>query len=146
MTKEIIEALVKEYDYKPLTPLFSKRMRQFYRKVLPDTLNLYGDSVVLFDHHNCPICVGYRRIVIGDYGAYIEFEKENVHPDAALRVQIGQEFRENGHYNVKYSWLTNKAGYVKIYLQKERVKYADYIPGLYYVHVEDVEVKNEGNN
>jgi hypothetical protein len=146
MTKDLIDELNRQYEYQPLPPVFSRRMRQFYRRVLPANLNQYGDSVSLVDNSGNPICNGYRRIVIGDYGAYVEFEEHNIHPDAGLRVQLGQEFRDNGRYNCKYSWLTNAAGHVKIYLQKERVKYADYIPGLYYVHVDDVEVVNEGKN
>lgn len=142
----IIDELVAQYHYAPLPETFSHEIKKFFLRNLPNELKVHGDTRKLHDALGRPICDGYRRIVIGDYGAYVEFTKEQLNPEANLKVKHGQEFREDNHYNCKYNWLTNEGNSVKIYLQKARVKYADYIPGLYYIHVDEVEVENDRND
>lgn len=136
----LINELAVQYGYAPLPESFSRQIKKFYLKNLPKGLKVHGDTKKLRDPSGNSICDGYRRIVIGDYGAYVEFTKDQLNSNANLKIKYGQEYREDNHYNCKYSWLTNSGNYVKIYLQKERVKYADYIPGLYYIHVDEVEV------
>lgn len=86
------------------------------------------------------ICGSYRRIVIGDYGAFIEFDSP--YYDSSFVIAPGQEYRvsdERYSKNVKYIWLTiNDGSRIKIYYQKKGVTYADYIPGMYYVSVHEV--------
>ena len=86
------------------------------------------------------ICNGYDRIVIGDYGAFIEFSEEHIASD--FTIKAGQEYRVNDEKykkNIKYIWLTIGDGSnIKIYLQKRKVSYADYKPKKYYVSVHEV--------
>ena len=86
------------------------------------------------------ICDSYRRIVVGDYGAFIEFDAQ--YNNSSFVVAPGQEYRINDERyskNVKYIWLTiNDGSNIKIYYQKKGVTYADYLPGMCYVSVHEV--------
>jgi len=77
----------------------------------------------------------YERVVIGQYGAFIEF----LNDDAVRRnimVQPGQEYRYSPEWmdKVRYYWCTAKDGSgCKLYYQRKPVVYADYKAGRWYV-------------
>lgn len=140
-TREIEAKLAKEYGYKKLTSDLSYRMRMVYRLNLPDSLKITGDNCSLYSANRSLICTGYDRIVIGDYGAFIEFDSIK----AALSnfiIKPGQEYRvfdPKYSSNIKYQWYTiNDGSDIKIYHQVRGVSYADYIPGKYYVSPHEV--------
>lgn len=85
------------------------------------------------------ICKSYIRIVIGDYGAFVEFNEPNY---SAYMIAPGEEYRINDPAykdKVKYLWLTIKDNScIKIYYQKKSVDYADYRPGMLYVSIHEV--------
>lgn len=100
-----------------------------------------GDNIPLYSADGRVVCDGYKRIVIGDYGAFIEFTPEQAN-HYLFKVQEGQEYRINDpkySKNVKYEWLTlkDKSG-IKIYKQKKTVSYADYKKGMFYVSPHEV--------
>lgn len=137
--------LANEYGYEPIEPnLFLGDVRQKYLEALPTWCALSGDpAAALLSLDGTLLCKGYRRLVIGDYGAFIEITPEQICEDA-LRCKPGQEYRyqdERFAGNVKYIWLTAKdRSNCKIYFQKKRVSYADYIPGFYYISPYEVDV------
>lgn len=132
------EKLAVEYGYAPIEPnLFLGDVREKYRTALPEWCKLPGDSgASLFSLDGTQICNGYKRIVIGDYGAFVEISPKQILKNN-ICCKIGQEYRftdERYAKNVKYLWLTAAdSSDCKIYLQKKRVEYADYMPGMYYV-------------
>ena len=77
--------------------------------------------------------------MIGDYGAYLEFafHESLVH----FTIKKGQEWRLDTKYiadrnlKPKYVWL--EYGSVKVYLQLDRVKYADYKPNYFYISIHE---------
>lgn len=83
------------------------------------------------------ICSDYTRIVVGDYGAYLECTPEQLL--VALTVPEKQQWRLDKNFlsskniNIKYEWYEYQG--VKVYLQCNTVKYADYQPGFYYISV-----------
>ena len=80
------------------------------------------------------IATGYIRVVVGDYGAYLEFL-----PDHLFIRKIEARFGQTPDRPVKYIWMQSKdASQIKIYEQKRRVSYADYKPGLYYIAPQDL--------
>jgi hypothetical protein len=119
--------------YKPLeSPEERKLVIEWYRSQL--TLPLEGYKVDLYNDANTKIAVGYNRIVIGDYGAYVE-----ISPEDMVLENIKPKWPGTPKRPVKYIWLeTNDELETKIYLQKSAVKYADYQPGLYYVAPADI--------
>jgi hypothetical protein len=136
--RKYIDSITKYYNYKSLDKVTSKSVRRYYNEAIPEYLNINGDSVQLMDKYGTTICKKYDRIVIGDYGPYIEFSEEDIYPQN-FRVKKGEEYRSSERYkNCKYLWLTtkNERQDVKIYLQKHKVSYADYIPGKYYVCID----------
>ena len=128
-----IDELVTTYHYKKLPPLISIGQRLSYVQTLPSWCKINGDSCMLYAG-SLPIAKGYSRIVIGDYGAYIEIPPSLIIIDN-LQIKPGEEYRKEERYkNVKYYWLcpiTNEN--VKIYWQKHKVAYADYVPQMFYV-------------
>lgn len=137
--------LVKRFNYQKLTDELSKKSREFYFKHLPTEFNIIGSNEELITLNGTLISKGYQRIVIGDYGAFIEFSKEQAIIEN-MKVQDGEEYRlEDEKYNVKYFWLTaiDDSG-IKIYHQKRKVSYADYLPDMYYVSPYEVSIRNNG--
>lgn len=139
-TRSIEAELAQKYNYKRLPSGLSHQMRKIYRINLPDFLSIDGDYDPLYTSNGSLICNGYRRIVIGDYGAFIEFDATEATKN--LIIQPGQEYRimdPNYSKNVKYHWYTIPDGsQIKIYHQIRRVSYADYVPGKYYVSPHEV--------
>lgn len=137
------EKLALEFGYEPIEPnLFLGDVRQKFKDALPEWCSVSGDPhVVLCTLDNTILCNGYNRIVIGDYGAFVEISPGQIREEV-LRCKPGQEYRyqdERFTRNVKYVWLTAKdRSYCKIYLQKKTVDYADYVPGMYYISVYEV--------
>lgn len=144
------EELVKKYKYKPIIPdMFIGDVRQKYLDALPNHINVEGEpNIGLCTLAGRQISTGYTRVVIGDYGAFVEFSPRQVirqTPEGApfpFPIAKGQEYRVNDpkySENVKYLWLTvNDAAKPKIYFQKKPVAYADYQPGMYYISVYEV--------
>lgn len=142
------QKLASEYGYKPIEPnLFFGDVRQRYLEALPGWCSLSGDpQAALLTMAGTALCIGYTRVVIGDYGAFIEISPAQICKDA-LCCKPGQEFRyEDPRFakNVKYVWLTAKdLSDCKIYYQKKTVSYADYVPGMYYISPYEVYQKGE---
>ena len=137
---EYIKLLVIYFKYKPLEIAASRRARKFYEEHMPDNLDVGGADKKLYDRAGNLICSKYNRIVIGDYGAYVEFDENDAYLDN-FKIKEGQEFRlEKRYEKCKYIWLTtkNKNSSTKIYLQRGTVAYADYIPGKYYISITEI--------
>jgi hypothetical protein len=139
-TLKIEAKLAQEYKYKPLPSQLSEKYREFFTQNIPAFLKIDGNSITLYTIEGSILCNGYNRIVVGDYGAFIEFNGP-AH-DANVIVQAGQEYRiDDPKYknNVKYHWYTIEDGSnIKLYYQKRTVSYADYIPKKWYVSVHEV--------
>lgn len=138
-TLKIEAKLAEKYKYKKLPDDLSEKYRQYFIDNIPNWLSLDGGGS-LKTIAGTTICNSYKRIVVGDYGAFIEFDSP--HDTHSFIIQPGQEFRVNDKRyskNVKYIWLTiDDSSGIKIYHQKKGVTYADYIPGMYYVSVHEV--------
>lgn len=129
------EGLADEYKYKSLPQDKSEYYKKIWMKNLPKGLELNGSDIDIYTKDGDLICSGYARIVIGDYGAFIEISPEQANSEI-YDIEEGQEYRVNNPrymYNVKYNWLTIKGSDLKIYQQKKTVSYADYKPGMYYI-------------
>lgn len=142
------ENLADEYKYKPLSAYLSLVQRDVYKTYLPDVFKTHISDAketfaAVFPDLNSPIfsldgvLLANRadRIVIGDYGAFIEVTDKDMVKEN-LKVKHGQEYRINEERyakNVKYHWYIPKKGYeTKCYYQQRGVPYADYKPGYWY--------------
>ena len=143
-TKKVtIDELVAKYNYKPLPASLSLVQLKLYQETLPQWCKIDGDTCTIYAG-SLPIATGYDRIVIGDYGAYIEIPPRMMIIDN-IQIKPGEGYRFQERYkNVKYYWLCPiTTENVKIYWQKNTVKYADYLPERFYIS--PYEVNNIGN-
>lgn len=144
-TLNIEAKLAQEYGYKPLPKEVSEKYRQFYIDNLPEGLSIERSDTVLCTKTGTVVCNGYTRIVVGDYGAFIEFDEEQANLDEYI-IAPGQEYRVNNprySKNVKYIWMTIPDGSnIKIYKQKKKVAYADYKSGMFYVSPHECMILN----
>lgn len=138
---EYQEQLARKHKYKPIPRTFFCDVRAKFQKTLPEWCNISGDTTLLETTDGTIIANGYNRIVIGDYGAFVEFSRVQAYM-RRLKIKEGQVYRiEDPRYaeHVKYLWLTaNDSSDVKVYDQKRSVEYADYKPGMLYVSVYEV--------
>lgn len=139
-----ISEITKYFKYKPLASADSRQVRKYYTENIKPWQRIEGSTDSLYDSKGYLICNGYDRIVIGDYGAYIEFNADQANL-SSYTIPEDQLWRLNlkRYPNLKYQWLTigkSKSG-IKIYYQLNSVKYADYIPGKYYVSTEQIFLK-----
>lgn len=139
-----INELVKTFNYKKLPNELSQKQREIYKNELPSFLNIDGDLNCKLYYNNIHVSNGYNRIVIGDYGAYIEIApdlmiKENI------KVKPGQEYRFQEKYkNVKYRWYCLKeCEDFKIYYQVNTVTYADYRKKMCYISPSNIQIIKE---
>jgi hypothetical protein len=130
--------LAKKYNYKKLPSEISEEVRNRYFKKLDD-LNFTKGKI--YSLENTLISNSYNRIVVGDYGAFIEISEYDIIKDN-IKIKEGQEYRYSERYSLcKYYWLTAKDNSdVKIYHQKNKVSYADYIPNMYYISPYEIKV------
>lgn len=132
------EDLAKKHKYKPIPiDLFTGNVRDKYEETLPEWCKDESNKTIpLYSACGTLISNGFERIVIGDYGAFVEISPKDMCLDN-ITCKKGQEYRYlDEHYakNVKYLWLTTKdVSDCKIYHQKKRVNYADYLPDMYYI-------------
>ena len=139
------EDLAKEYKYRKLPEDLSNWARNEYLQSLPPNISLTGsDEHMLCTKTGKIFASGYKRVVIGDYGAFIEFSIDQlVH--GVISVKKGQEYRiTDPKYsnNVKYHWYTIEDGSgIKIYYQQKKVVYADYNENMFYVSPYEIILK-----
>lgn len=141
------ETLIKENGYKKIKGEKGNIVRNIYYKLIPKELDVEGNyNVKVFTREGTLIFIGYKRIVVGDYGAFIEVGKDQL-VGSNIQIKEGQEYRvKDRKYknSVKYVWLTAKDDSdIKIYYQKKKVVYADYIPEYFYVSPYEIIVKED---
>lgn len=138
-----IQELVEKYKYKKLPKELSEQQRKYYLSQLSPEFCLDGDfNCELYDLKGNKISNGYNRIVIGDYGAFIEIDVNHMLINN-LKVAPGQEYRFTERYkNVKYHWYCLKNNEdIKIYYQRHTVNYADYKVDMFYIAPDEINLK-----
>ena len=115
--------------YQPFDTEDSKLLREYYKKTCPII-----EHTSIKNTNDTMIAVDYRRIVYGDYGAYVEIE-----PNDMTLSNLEYRFGNRPTRPVKYLWMqTVDSLKTKVYHQQGTVRYADYIVGMYYVSPFDI--------
>lgn len=104
------------------------------------SIPITGKDIPLFTKSKLPISIAYNRIVIGDRGPYVEFTKEQLITNNITILE--EESWRISNTNVYYVMHISLDSKLSIYEQKKKVKYADYIPGLYYISPFDLYTEN----
>jgi hypothetical protein len=100
------------------------------------TMEFYLEDGTLF-------AIGYKRVVIGDRGPYVEFDTPNL--KAKFGVPPDQVWRlENPHWRDKVYYIEHRTHncFVMIYEQRRTVKYADYKVYKFYASPWDLYTKD----
>ena len=79
----------------------------------------------------------YKRIVIGGRGPYVEFLKDQIVWEN-FYIPNSELFRINSSSVYYIEYRSIDGAYVKLYEQKQLVKYADYKIGMYYISPYDL--------
>ncbi|MCY9861248.1 hypothetical protein OTK49_01805 [Vibrio coralliirubri] len=132
-----IAALVESFNYRKLPKALSEESRKLYAATIPEWCHPDGNNEIkLATSDGTIIANGYSRLVVGDYGAFIEYSREQAIKDV-VKCKEGEEYRFRDPEfkgKVKYYWYTAKdESGVKIYFQQKKVTYADYKPDMFYV-------------
>lgn len=134
--KAAIVVLALQSMYRPLAEETRNEMHALYRA----NMNGFdGEEKRHLQIEGASIASDYERVVVGDYGAYVEITPEQM--TAILNVPDNQKWRLDQEYvkrknlSLKYQWYVY--GDVKVYKQIAGVSYADYKPGMYYISVLD---------
>ena len=89
---EYQEQLARKHKYKPIPRTFFCDVRAEFQKALPEWCNISGDTTPLETTDGTIIANGYNRIVIGDYGAFVEFSRVQAYM-RRLKIKEGQVYR-----------------------------------------------------
>jgi len=123
---EIVRGNLKRGSYAPLSEKDSKIARKFYAEQV--RLPPEAHNAVFHNESGTVIAKGYNRMVIGDYGPFIEFTEDQIKLENIEQKWPGKPKRE-----IKYIWMQTKdKERTKVYWQLNTVPYADYKVGLYY--------------
>ena len=136
----LAEELAKRFNYDKLPLNLSKQIRDIYSKHIPSYYKEKGNNYTYYSLGFIPICNGFERIVVGDYGAFVEFTPKQACAENFI-IEPGQEYRLQERYKntIKYIWYrANSITDTKIYYQLNTVDYADYKKGMFYVSVYDL--------
>lgn len=98
---------------------------------------LHGAKIGLLTDSNTLVCNEYNRVVIGQRGPYIEFEKNHIN-DRILYVPTNQLYRLSDPRVFYIEFRTNDESNVKVYYQLRTVAYADYKIGYFYISPSDL--------
>lgn len=106
-------------------------VRQTYKKLLPAWVKPYGCEGELFTFNKKLVCTGYKRLVIGDTGAFLELDRDMIVNPIYVR--------DSHSYSISQSVYKSKEDLsIEFYRQKTPVSYGDFVVGMFYVWVYDV--------
>lgn len=138
--ENFIENLIKQYNYSPLNYEESCKVRQYYKENIPPYLSVNGGNA-LYSKKGIQICKCYNRIILTDYGAFIEIENINAFKHNYV-LEFGEQWRvydKRYKDEIDYIWLTTYLyDDMKIYYYKRLVSYGDFRIGCYYIPVWEV--------
>ena len=100
-----------------------------------------NEKINFYTSNKLQISTNYNRVVIGDRGPYVEFEKKDL-LFSNFYIPEDKISRLNGkkYYYIEYRSIDKS--FVKLYFQKRSVDYADYLIGKYYISPFDLYFEN----
>lgn len=96
-----------------------------------------NDEVELFSKEGMPLCSGYKRIVVGGRGPYVEFTDEHIN-FKSFHVPKDQLYRLTDRRVYYVELRSIDESNVKLYYQLQTVAYADYKIGMFYISPYDL--------
>lgn len=135
---DLINHYAEQYKYRPLPKAIGQAARERYSRCLNGFEAGKRKNV---ERAHILIANDYERVVVGDYGAYLEIAPEHFVGHLTLpdnqRWRLDTRFIREKNLSVKYEWYECIGA--KVYKQLGTVRYADYRPGFYYISVLDLD-------
>lgn len=104
-----------------------------YRERIKIPVDVGDSTTEFFTKCGTHVATGYKRIVLGKRGPYIEFDTEQINRNDIF-IPDGELWRMDDAMNAYYfEYRSKDACNVKIYFQKKLVDYADYKLGYIYI-------------
>lgn len=103
-----------------------------YKKRLIIPIDEGNNSLKLLNEFGIVLTHGYTRVVIGKRGPYVEFLPSHIDWSKFL-IPEDQKYRKDNKVVYYEEWRSRDKAFVKLYLQKRTVKYADYKVDLCYI-------------
>jgi len=89
-------------------------------------------TLQFFTKSGTHVATGYERIVIGGRGPYVEFRADQI-VEENFEIPEDQEYRKTDKRVYYIEARSKDESYVKLYIQKKTVAYADYKIGMLYI-------------
>lgn len=96
-----------------------------------------NDELEFYSTCGTLLAVGYIRVVIGKRGPYVELDKKHIRWENFI-VPKEEEYRLPNRVVFYDEYRSTDSAFVKLYLQKRLVTYADYKIGLCYISPTDL--------
>ena len=108
-------------------------------------VNHDGSDMALFTESHIIVSDGYKRIVFGDRGPYVEITPDQIIMDK-LYIPHDKEWKLNEKYEDKvfYIELRTHSNNAKVYFQKKEVDYADY--KIYHFYISPFDLYDKDKN
>ena len=103
-----------------------------WRKRLNISIDEGNDKLLFLSKSGLHLATGYTRVVIGGRGPYVEFLQRHMEMRNFM-MPDEEEYRINDPIAFYVEYRSKCESYVKLYMQKRRVAYADYKIGCYYM-------------
>lgn len=133
VVKDQINQYINKYNYRKLPEQEGKWAREFYRLNVPEWCIKPSQS--LYTKEWTKFTIGFTRLVIGDYGPFIEFSKEQIRREVIQKTDIDR--LSIWKYTVK-----DKSN-IRINYIKRKVDYINYKLEMFYVSPFEVEVRGD---
>lgn len=132
--EKFTEELVRRYRYRPI-PQDSMygNVRDIFEENLPEwCLNRKRMVQSLYTADGARVCEKYQRILISDYGAFIEISPEHI--CKKMVCTPGEEYRLLGGSGVRYlAFMIPGEQDCKIRFQIKKETFGKFKPGMFYV-------------
>lgn len=103
-----------------------------YCKRLNIAVDSGSKSLLFFSKDDLHLATGYTRVVIGKRGPYVEFLQRHINWNS-FRIPEEEQYRIDDSRVYYVEWRSISDAYVKLYVQKRTVAYADYLIGYCYM-------------
>lgn len=132
-----IQDMIKKYHYRPIpATVQTGSVKSYYRDRLPAWAKIkISRKYPLKTKQGDKLCEAYEKIVVGDYGAYVEISASHLLIDQFIYIDE-QDISENIDTRQKsyMTFVLNTDPDFKILFQVKSVAYGNFIPGRFYVN------------
>jgi len=144
IVRTIEQIVERDGQYRTLKGRDRDIARQYYTRrqcqnvpYMNPALQAPGKHFRVLAHDGTLIANRYERVVVGDHGAYVEVDPAHLSKQVAGMMQYGTSMR--GAKNTRFNVEQPKC---EVYRQDERVQFADFAIGMYYMKLSQVKFES----